>query len=348
MPFDRSDPEPAAQQRMLQTISEAMELWGLEPSGEAEPVADSVRNHNFRVLTTSGPVFLRLAKASTARERAELEHRTILWAAERGLPVNLPLPSKDGRTLRSTGGTLVSVFPWIDGRTMDVDAPTGQEAAALGDTLGRLQEELAEFDDLGLGTCPIARPWDTQRAIEELSRVDDLIRYYPAPGPWRLQVQEWLRFKLALLESSEARPYDEYAGLAAQVCHGDFHERNVLFARDDNRVLAVVDWEMVGRMPPAFELVQALSWTHLVHFPVLDSFVAAYAKHRRVERTDISDAVDMWWQASLHNTWAYTQSFIKGNRRADRFFESNDRQLRLFADPEFRAGLVDRIFQVGS
>lgn len=345
MAFDLPDDTGSATEavRLQQTLDEALRLWGFERAGEPEPIADSVSNANFKVPTDHGNRFVRIHRRSRTRERLELEQRIIAWIGPRGIPVNPPLPSDDGRTLRSVGGRFVSVYPWLDVRTFCVPGLDQNAAAMLGGLLGRLQSTLVHLDDPALTTCPIARPWDTEASIEALSRVDDLIRYYPSPGEWRLEVQRTLRYKLGLLESAEARPYTLFDDLPHQPCHGDFHERNVLLD-SEGRLVAVTDWEMAGRMPRLFELVQSLTWLHLLDQPdEMESYLGAYAENAPIGAAHIPRAVDMWWQASLHNTWAFTEVFVRGDRSAGRFFAENDRHLRRFADPAFRTDLAERI-----
>lgn len=319
---------------------ECLRPWDIEPLSPPRTVDGSALNYNYRVEAEGGPYFLRIHKRSRVREQLETEHAVIAWASEQGIPVNPPVPSADGRTLRSNGGSLVAVFPWIEASTFQRATLDEGEARLLGETLGMLQTKLRPMD-IPLRKSNGELEWDTDASIGALSRVDDLIRYYPAPGNERLRIQEAIRFQMELLESQEPRPSADFEHLVRQPCHSDFHERNVLVR--DGALVAVVDWERVSLTPPLFELLRALTFCWSLDEPLLSAFLGGYASNTTIEAAAVAPSVEMWWQQMLHNSWVYTESFIRGDHRVDRFFAETDRNMRRFAAPTFRESLVERI-----
>lgn len=333
----QTDAAPAHSPRFL---AECLALWELDPLSTPGPVDQSALNFNYRAETASGTYFLRIHKRSRPREQLETEHAVLRWANERGIPVVLPVPSANGETLRSNGGQLVAVFPWVDASTFHRQSLDSPGARLLGATLGMLQSKLRELD-IPLRKTNGELNWDTARSIDALSRVDDLIRYYPAPGEERLRIQEAIRFQLEPLESDEPRLASDFADLRRQPCHGDFHERNVLVR--DGTLVAVVDWERVSLTPPLFELIRALTFCWALDEPLLSEFLSGYAENTAIDPDAVQPSVEMWWQQTLHNTWAYTESFVRGDRRVDRFFAETDRNMRRFAEPDYRERLATRI-----
>jgi hypothetical protein len=51
----------------------------------------------------------------------------------------------------------------------------------------------------------------------------------------------------------------------------------------------------------------------------------------------------MWWQACLHDTWAYTARFVQGDDRATRFLDETGARVRRLSSPEYRERLASRI-----
>jgi Ser/Thr protein kinase RdoA (MazF antagonist) len=252
--------------------------------GEPRPVADSVLGENYRVDTDRGTRFVRFAQKKRTQEVVLAEFRAMRFAAEGGIPVALPLTGESSSPVASIGGRVVSVFPWVEGRTAKRGAMSEREAAVLGDMHGRLQAVLAQYRDPVLAARdPGEISWDAEASIAALSRVDDLIRYYPAPPAEHLAAQAALRYQLELLESDEPRPAADFAGLPMQVEHGDYHERNVLLD-GGGEVAAVVDWERIRVLPRAFQLVRALDFTGLLDGGPLDAYLQAYGRHIRLAR----------------------------------------------------------------
>ncbi|MEX1102616.1 MAG: phosphotransferase, partial [Dehalococcoidia bacterium] len=287
-----------------------------------------------------GPRFLRFIRKERVAERVLVEHRVMQHAATAGIPVPLP-QVVDGHPFVRVASSLVQLYPWVEGRHA---GPSPEDAYALGAMEAATHLALVDFADsamLAVGSAGRA-DWDTEHAIQVLSRIDDLIRYYPSPGETQLHIQEQLRFQLQLLESSEPRSPSDFSSLQPLVCHGDYHSRNVLLGPEGN-VSAVVDWEIASLVPPAFELIRALSFSGYLEPPLLDAYLRGYASHRRLSPEECALGVELWWQRRLHGTWVYRQRFIEGNRLVDRFLDEEAALLRRFADPAYREWLADEL-----
>jgi Ser/Thr protein kinase RdoA (MazF antagonist) len=284
---EASPPSEAAPAHSERFLLECLRPWGIEPLSPPRPVDGSALNYNYRVDAEDGTYFLRIHKRSRTREQLETEHAVIAWAGEHGIPVNPAIPSADGRTLRSNGGSLVAVFPWVEASTLQRATLDEAGARLLGETLGTLQTKLRPMD-IELRKTNGELVWDTEASIGALSRVDDLIRYYPAPGEERLRIQEAIRFQMELLESQEPRPSSDFEYLVRQPCHSDFHERNVLVR--EGEVVAVVDWERVSLTPPIFELMRALTFCWSLDDPLVvrvRCWLCLADRHRRFGRGGI-------------------------------------------------------------
>ncbi len=317
-------------------IDRALTAFGLTLEAPPAHIDESVLNENSPVVTSDGPRVLRFLRKERDPERVLLEHRVMEHAASAGIPVPLPQLAA-GRPFVRVGDRLVQLYPWVDGR--HAGASTA-DAAALGAMQAATHRALSGFSDaelLAVGSAGRA-DWDTDQAIQVLSRVDDLIRYYPSPGETQLRIQEDLRFQLQLLESSEPRPPSDFSDLQPMLCHGDYHTRNVLL---DNagQVSAVVDWEIASLIPPVFELLRAISFSNYLDPPLLGAYLSGYASRGRLSAEECAIGVELWWQRRLHGTWVYLQRFIEGNRLVDRFLDEEAALLRRFADRGYRQWL---------
>lgn len=339
MTLDPQASPPDVPPSHLSAIDEVFARYGITRTAPPVPVAASVLNENYHVETSAGPRFVRFHKKSRTRERLLLEHDVIRWAAKHGIPVNEPLADTEGRTLHSVGGRLVAVFSWLEGRHRLRGTIGPEDAATMADMLGRIHATLSGYDRSPLPYGKVGSIWDTRASIENLSRVDDVIRYYPAPSVEQLRIQAALRVQLALLESNQPRPASDFASLALQPCHGDYHNGNVILAPTGG-VLAVVDWEMVSLLPPVFELLRFLTFSRLLEPGLIEASLTAYRRHAPLVAADCALGVETWWQALLHDTWVYTARFIQGARNVEQFFPESADHIRRFSDPAYRAELT--------
>ena len=311
-------------------------------------VTDSVLNENYRVETSDGVWFARFVgqarQASRTRRVLEAECRAIRYAHSRGVPVAVPRATTAGESTTVVGGAIVTVSPFVAGRTATRGEITPTEARALGQAHGLTTSVLADYHDEVLEQRPTGgeAKWDRARAIAELSRVDDVIRYFPSPPEEHAAAQRALRVQLALLESDEPRPPSDFALMPVQIEHGDFHERNVILG-DGGRVAAVVDWERVRVLPRAFQMVRALDFTGLLADGPFDQYVRGYCEHVQLHTGEGTMAVEQWWQAVIHNTWTFTEVFIRGNEPVRRFVPEIGPRLERLRDRGFRRHLAETI-----
>ena len=335
LPSPPIDPTPARDPR---DIERALAAFGLTPTGPVEHVGESVLNENYRVETNDGPRFLRFIREDRTEQRVLFEDALTVQAALAGISVVRPAVV-DGAPFTRIGGQLVQLYPWVDGRH---GGSTEADARAMGEMHARLHSALAGFEHPDLARRVSGVAWDTERSILVLSRIDDLIRYYPSPPPESLAVQERLRFQLALLESPAARPAGEFSHLPRQACHGDYHNRNVLFAADGS-IVAVVDWEVANLMSPAYEVIRSVCFSGYLEEPLLHAYLAGYASRGRLSATDCQRGIEMWWQSRIHSHWALERRFIHGDRRVERFFDEEDALLRRFSDRDYRGWLAGEL-----
>ena len=321
-------------------IVEVLERYGLTLSGEPKPVALSVSNRNFAVATPDGLLFVRFHAKSRTKERQELAFEVADFAAAQGIPVVAALPDAKGRRLHSLSNRFWSVYPWVEGVHLQRGAIDAAGATMLGELHGRLHATLRPFTDSRLRSDTNGSVWDAAQSLDDFGRVDDLIRYSPSPGAAQLKLQEQIRQIMAMIDSPASRPANDFAEMTRTVCHGDFHERNLILDAG-GELLAVVDWEMAAMLPAVFEVLRATSFMGLLGPGLLEAYAAGYGRH--AELTQCEAGVEMWWQSQLHNTWVYRARFIEGNRAAGQFIEDHFEMVTMFKDPAFRERVAARL-----
>lgn len=197
-------------------------------------------NTNLRVETDDGPRFLRVnegkSEEDVAREAALVAH-----AAARGVPTPAPQPAPDGRPYVRWSGAVVSLFPWLPGRTLTRADVQPEHARQAGAALGRLHLASEGFAD--------RRPGRYEPA--EIDRRLALVSAGAAARP------ELYAALATLAPELEALHEERQLDLPTGIIHGDLFIDNVLFdasesavasasAPGTDRLVALLDFEQAA------------------------------------------------------------------------------------------------------
>jgi aminoglycoside phosphotransferase (APT) family kinase protein len=135
-------------------------------------------------------------------------------------------------------------LPELHARDLDVQRAMGLSMADAISALGRVDIHERGIADLGKADGWLER--QVERWRSHLASYDT-VPGYPGPDiPGVARVASWL---------DAHRPTSWTPGLI----HGDFHFANVLIARDEGRVAAVVDWELTTIGDPLLDLGHLLA-----------------------------------------------------------------------------------------
>ena len=210
-------------------LAEVLAPFGLRGTGPATPVANSVRNQNYRVPTRSGFVFVRLHEPTRSRDRLELNMAALAHARRHGLPVPTQHSTLDDEPLWWTGSQYASVADWMHGVTWRADEIDDSRAVALGSLLGATQLSLRAFDDSRLQTVSELR-WNVAKSIEDLTNVVQELRGAGISSRRAARLLDDVVAQRRVLETGVV-PEPTDPEVDVEVVHGDYHERNVLTPR---------------------------------------------------------------------------------------------------------------------
>ena len=243
------------------------------------PIAVGTINTNVRVETADGPLFLRInegkSQGDVRREAAIVAH-----AAARGVPTPVPRADAAGALFARWGTELVSLFPWVAGRTLARAELAPAHAAAVGDALARLHLASDGYPDQSPGR------YEPPEIDARLARIAALAR--PELGP----AVAVLAPELAQLRA------ERIAGVPLGIIHGDLFVDNVLYD-DTGALTALIDFEQAswgrlaydlavttlafgyGRDDFRPEIVRALIDAYVAARPVNDAERAAFGAELR-------------------------------------------------------------------
>jgi homoserine kinase type II len=312
-----SDLAPAAANRVA---DELLRRYGLGPLLEARVVSAGVLNQNLAAVTARGGFFLKGYRYADPAP-IDREHTLIRFVADQGLPAVSPLADPAGRTFLRVGGRLWAVFPLIQDRQLNPGELSAPEAAALGGVLGRLHLALNQVPPALADRFPSKLQWNRPAALRLMTELEVEIRRRPAHDPFDQHTAASFAYRRALFARG-VPPSEAFASLPMQLLHGDFHSGNVFFGRQ--QVTGIVDWELAGPGPRAWEVIRALDLALPLHEDFqtggerIRAFLSAYAAEAPLSEQEATVMPDLYWSARVHTLWPYEEHYRKGNARSDR------------------------------
>jgi homoserine kinase type II len=209
--------------------------FGLGGYADHRAIAAGTINTNVAVETVSRPLFLRINEGKSL-EDVEREGAIVAHVAARGVPTPAPLRTPAGEPFLRWGGTFVSVFPWMAGRTLTRAQIGPGHARETGAALARLHAAGADFPDHRPGRY---EPDEIQRRLDGIAGL--------AGDPVLADAVKILGPALARLHAERT------ADLPTGLIHGDLFIDNVLYA-DAGALVALLDFEQASWGRLAYDL----------------------------------------------------------------------------------------------
>ena len=148
-----------------------------------------------------------------------------------------------------------------------------------------------------------------------------------------------------LLLREPLRHPEDFAHLPCQMLHGDYHDQQVLLDADD-RIVAVLDWELFQPGARVWELIRALAFMDLLEHPLLATYLQAYGRHVPLSAAECADGMALWWQSRLGGAWVWTAYFLAGNTRVMHMFDDTVATLDKLAQPGWRDEVTHRFCSI--
>ena len=174
------------------------------------------------------------------------------------------------------------------------------------------------------------RRLDPAGAAEVLSRIDDLIRYYPAPAEAQALLHAPLRRQLELVES--------FGGLAADggdaaIVAGYFPEQTV----EAQGRRAPLLWGSLRRGWEAEDLILTAAWSGWLERSAFAAFLAGYSESGgSLEPSAAQPGVEAAWAVLLCDVRAWYGRFIRGRHELLPLLRRQAAAIALLEDPAAR------------
>lgn len=234
--------------------ADVLEAFGLDPAA-CEHAPTGLINRTWFARSADGQRFVlqRLHPIFPAEVNDDIEAVTA-HLARKGLLTPRLVRSKDGNSwYRSADGGIWRVLTYIDGVTRHAIG-TPAQAREAGRVLAEFHRAVADLD---------YRFKNTRLGVHDTPRHLHALRTALKECANHRHIAEIAELAARVLEMAARLPALPMA--ADRIVHGDPKISNIMFERDSDRALCMIDLDTLARMPIALELGDALrSWCNPV------------------------------------------------------------------------------------
>lgn len=291
-------------------IAAVLRELGLPPADRVRAEPKGGVNTNHHVWTGGRRFFLRVnEEKSDADVRFEAE--VLRFLAEARFPVPRLVAAPDGRPFVAAAGRQAMLFTYAPGEEAPPEARGPERCRRVGEQLARLHELSAAF------SAERPNPYGPAWVAERLAALGP-------DGGGDAEVAAALPLLADELARARTLP-----GAPRGLVHGDLFPDNVLWIGE--RVSAVLDWEMSGTDPYAYDVAVALgAWCYGDRWEPARcaALLAGYRAGRRVEPETL-EALYPWTRfATLRFAVSRIHGYHRARLGADRLVRKDWRRYR--------------------
>jgi len=211
-------------------------------------ISNGTANELFYIEDDENRYVLR-KRSSRYSDKIQLEYEIeyLLHLADNGIPVPVPIITREGGRYFTFASDKYQLYPFIDGDSYDFGSVEGLKESAR--FLARLHNALEDF-------CP-----KVQKSIPRMDdpvAVSKVLDGFIEKAPRMSEVEEKTinHLKEELSGLIEEFGDDEYYSLPKTIIHGDYHPANVKFSR--GRVCGLFDFDWISLQPRMSDVVDGL------------------------------------------------------------------------------------------
>lgn len=325
---------------MIEILNKINELYGINVSS-SEKVEKGFLSDNYFVSSCDDKYFLKKYRFENSNRIAEV-HASKKYFANGGIPVILPLSTKDGNTFFDYEGSFYALFPFVDGRHFERGTLTEVAIISLGELLGKIHLLGKESKLIINDYFKIENEEKTMKKIEDIlqkiSEIDSLSEFDKV-------ALENVHMKKNLLLKNKMS-FENLGLNNDHLIHGDYLDHNVFFGKHD-KVEWVFDLEKAQYAPRTYEIFRSMVYG-LLSANVTETdlsnarkYIDAYSSIYPISSDEIKRGLQLYFVKAIHGFWVEGEHYIKGNTRVDHFLFDDHKRIKYLS--ENLDVLVDRL-----
>lgn len=274
------------------------------------PLEKGLLNQNGIVREGSRTFLLKVYRPDMTQTHLHDVHAVMRVMLQNGVPV-----THEEREA-SVQGAHVVLYAYLPGMNPGLYPRSLGRVHAMGDMLGRIHSILLQHQQQ-LAVDPLMEWRNLKSPEDELSALallmEDVRRKKPAHTDELLSILDEHRSWI----ESHAWDIARFASLPAQLCHGDYHTKNILF--QNATLTGVLDWEKYGWGTQVSEVMRSIVFNcrrspSALHWSAVKAYVQAYRQHKTFSQEEARLAFPFVFQKMLFGTWAEKQ-YLAGDAR---------------------------------
>lgn len=312
------------------------ELYAINPTS-SEKVTKGFLSDNLILDCGEKKYFLKRYRFDNEGRIKDI-HSVKKYFGQNGIPVIMPIPTKDGDTYFEYEDGFYTLFPFVEGKHLSGNRMSDAAIQSLGKMLGHIHlagakaEPLVPMDDY-------FKPWHTARALELKDQVLGIIAAIPKDERTEFddRAEKNLLLKKKLLQE-HAVTYESLGLKADHLTHGDYMAQNVFFDNNDE-VAHVFDFEKTEYAPRTFELYRSAVTSLLCddnptdeHISRLKMYIDAYASVYPISKEELMAGLKLFFMRLIHGQWVENEHYIVGSNRVDSLLRTDILRVEFFAE----------------
>lgn len=316
---------------MLEILIRINELYGTNVTS-SERVEKGFLSDNYFVFGDDNKFFLKKYRFENTDRIVEV-HASKKYFANGGIPVILPLNTKDGTTFFQYEGSFYALFPFVDGRHVERGTLTDAAIISFGKMLGKVhllgkESKLVinDFFKIENEEKTMKKIEDVLQKISEITSLSDFDRV----ALENVQMKKNLLLKNKMSFESLGLNNDH-------LIHGDYLDHNVFFDKNDN-VEWVFDLEKTQYAPRTYELFRSMVYG-LLSADVTETdlsnarkYIDAYSSIYPISADEIKRGVQLYFVKTIHGFWVEGEHYLKGNTRVDHFLFDDHMRIKYLSE----------------
>ncbi|MFA6301219.1 MAG: phosphotransferase [Candidatus Paceibacterota bacterium] len=306
-------------------------LYGLSVHSP-EKVTKGLLTENHVLTEGDKKYFLKRYRFDSKKEIEEI-HLVKKYFASGGIPVILPILNKELNTFFAFENKYFALFPFVEGRQLELDSLTDTAIISLGEMLGKIhllgkEAKLSITDDFGA--------WDKEKVLAKFENITAMIYQQKELSDFDKLALEDLKRRKFLVESNSIN-FEDLGLKNDHLIQGDYHTGN-LFFDDYDHVSSVFDFEKARYAPRVFELVRSLAHIFFQNdfspgnITKAKLYLNSYLKIYPISRGEIEKGFKIYYLKMLHSSWVQSEHYLKNNYRVDHLLAGNFERIKYLSE----------------
>jgi homoserine kinase type II len=295
-------------------------------------VKKGVLSKNFILECDNGIFFLKRHRSLDIKRIKEIQ-QVEFFLNTGGIPVILPIPTRDGNYFFSYADKFYSLLPFISGRLLHQNFRTKKSIQSAGSMLGHIHL-------LSRNGHPdiIQKRTSVREKTEfllEAQLIEKNILSIEKRTNFDALALETLRFKVHLLSVIDF-DYSDLRLDADHIIHGDYHLGNIFYDAA-SRVDSVFDLEKTEASPRVLELIRSMDLICFANAYTTDNFeyalayLAAYNAIYPITSDELRRGLRAYYLKKARSLWVEREHYMYNNSRTDIFLNGELLMLQYYS-----------------